>query len=112
MFQSSDKNQLVENIKEWNEKQSQLYPHCQICLLFKNQKCSEERNSKKNISFATSGKNDTNHKLPVNSETFIPEICFTKKTKLQSLSDFNDENIDCLLQCKMCKLTVHQSIKN
>ena len=48
--------------------------------------------------------------LPKNSEVLIPEMCFTKHSKTRSkLPDFQRDKIDCLLQCKNCNLTVHQS---
>lgn len=48
--------------------------------------------------------------LPKNSEVIIPEMCFTKHSKTGSkLPDFQRDKIDCLLQCKNCNLTVHQS---
>jgi hypothetical protein len=64
--------------------------------------------------------NNENDKLSVNSEILIPEICFTKKSKyrskqlpeaeVHSSDEMNkEEKIDCLLQCKSCKLTVHQN---
>ena len=58
----------------------------------------------------TSPKNVTNKVLPKNSEVLIPEMCFTKHSKTRSkLPDFQRDKIDCLLQCKNCNLTVHQS---
>jgi hypothetical protein len=114
-FQSSSmtRTQLNDRIREWNESQSRIYPHCQICLLFKKQSCNN------NATAASGGGGKS--KLPMNSEKLVTEICFTKKisfskkddalitqSDLDTTLDPND-NIDCLLQCKMCKLTVHKS---
>jgi hypothetical protein len=58
----------------------------------------------------TSPKVSSNKILPKNSEVLIPEMCFTKHSKARSkLPDFQRDKIDCLLQCKNCNLTVHQS---
>lgn len=105
-----------ERIREWNEAQSRIYPHCQICLLFKKNRINDQLSS--NLTFA--------RHLPINSEKLVPEICFSKSAACKSnflanaaaataaaaaVNDaVNDENIDRLMQCKMCKLTVHQSM--
>lgn len=103
MFQSTE--EMDANVTKWNEKQSKVYPHCQICSLFN--RCQTSTTT------TTTPGDELLDRLPRNSEIFIPEICFTKKTRtrsrLPSKSDFNDENIDCLLTCRGCKLTVHQS---
>jgi hypothetical protein len=109
-FQSSsmDFKQLQANIRDFNGSQSLLYPHCAICLLF-----NQPQNSSNQSQLKINSNNEC--KLPVNSELLVPEICFVKKsrTKTNRLSELtgqrSNENIDCILQCKMCKLTVHQS---
>lgn len=132
-----------ERIREWNESQSRIYPHCQICLLFKkNRVAKNDLNlvaSSSSSSSSTSpsssqlskhhhalaNNNSSSHhnhhhyrQLPVNSEKIVPEICFTKSAACKSNflaaaaaanNMINDENIDRLVQCNMCKLTVHQS---
>lgn len=116
-FQSASmtRTQLNDRIREWNESQSRIYPHCQICLLFKKQSCNNA------TAASGGGGGGGKSKLPMNSEKLVTEICFTKKisfskkddalitqSDLDTTLDPND-NIDCLLQCKMCKLTVHKS---
>lgn len=114
-FQRQSKSQLESKIAEWNEKQSLIYPHCAICLLFSPQEEQAATN-----------------KLPVNTEIVVPDLCFEKGSKTSQLGAeqlLNDSRkrpsqpsdtdrkslaphhsvIDCLLQCKTCKLTVHQS---
>lgn len=88
---------IKQRIVAWNELQSRVYPHCAICLFF--------RKSPEATSAGSA-------KIPVNSEILVPEFCFSKhaqaKSKLPLPKDLPRKNIDCLLQCKSCKLTVHQ----
>jgi hypothetical protein len=101
-FQKLDKQNVESSVAEWNDKQSMIYPHCAICLPFA---CHTQQ-------VELSSSSSSSAKLPVNSEVLIPETCFLKKSK-KKLQDTErcGKNIDCLLQCKMCKLTVHQSEK-
>ena len=104
-FQKLDKQKIDSSIAEWNEKHSLISPHCSICLPFANQQDSVSKMEPREDDGANS-----NSKLPVNSEILIPEVCFMKKSKNKSdASEMLIKKIDCLLQCKMCKLTVHQS---
>ncbi len=143
LWQFQDAN--IDQIRDWNSKQSSNYPHCSICLLFKHKSninqtdddtCtpSSSRESpdfqkshsdlcissiindnklKLKISkslLTVTPKSTVNKQLPKNSEVLIPEMCFTKHSKTRSkLPDFQRDKIDCLLQCKNCSLTVHQS---
>lgn len=104
-----------ERIREWNAAQSRIYPHCQICLLFKKNQINDVQQS----TTSKQSKHKQNHQrqLPFNSEKLVPEICFTKSAACKSnflaataaANVVHDENIDRLMQCSMCKLTVHQS---
>lgn len=91
---------IKEKIQEYNIRHSNSYPYCSICCFFKN-------------TIKDKNENDSNIKdrvVPKNSEILIPEICFTKLSKpnRSKLPDLHQrENIDCLLQCSNCKLTVH-----
>lgn len=100
-FQSLSKDDLNKKIIKWNKHESFEYPHCSICLPFKLEKQAQQDQTI-----------DAN-KLPVNSEIIIPEICFAKlnksKTKSIDFTEYKRDSIDCLLQCKCCKVTVHQS---
>ena len=114
-FQKLLKQDLNLAVKKFNQQQSAQYPHCAICLLFSK---SHAINSSSPDSL---NQNQTNHKmstnedrvLPINSEILVPEICFLRQAKSDrhetDLNDLLNENIDRLLQCKLCKLTVHQS---
>lgn len=48
-------------------------------------------------------------KKTINSEILIPEICFLKNVSQQSFDELFGKKIDCLLECKACKLMVHQN---
>jgi hypothetical protein len=103
-FQSLSECELNEKILKFNQNQSLEYPHCSICLLFKTD--TQQQNDE--ISLVKQQQN----RLPINSEILVPEVCFTKKTRSRYILDLNankSDNIDCLLSCKSCKLTVHQN---
>ena len=102
----------MNNIKKFNATQSTVYPHCSICLYFK----PKENFSDTNLAnFNNNNNNNSNkitHKLPLNSEIIVSEMCFLKKLarkgKFQNISFTLNSNIDCLLKCQLCSLTVHQ----
>ena len=101
-FQNHNECELNKRIIKFNQMQSLVYPHCSICLLFK----TESQESKEKTLLLNQ------IRLPINSEILVPEVCFSKKTRSRSSIDLNEnksDNIDCLLQCKLCKLTVHQN---
>ena len=101
-FQNLNENELNEKILMFNRTQSLVYPHCSICLLFKME--TQEMNAKSIL--------PSQIRIPINSEILVPEVCFSKKTRSRSFIDLSEnksDNIDCLLQCKLCKLTVHQN---
>ena len=103
-FQKSDTFNLEHSVAVWNEKKSHSYPHCVVCLQF-----SQHRSNRSELKYADSVR------LPANSEICVPEVCFSAKAiKIKSKASTNNSlstrsGIDCLLQCKMCKVTVHQS---
>ena len=100
-FQALNSFDLNKKVLEFNELQSLEYPHCSICLL-----------CKLDASLSSSQKQDINARLPINSEILVSEIGFTKKSLNRSLVDVDtvkSEHIDCLLQCRACKLIVHQN---
>jgi hypothetical protein len=113
-FQKLVKEDLSLAIKKYNQQQALQYPHCAICLLFNrshaiNSSSSDSKNQDQKNRIATS----ENRVLPINSEILVPEICFLRQAKSglhsTNLNNLLNENIDRLLQCKFCKLTVHQS---
>ena len=117
-FQNVDNEKLQNQIQQSNQNLSLEYPHCSICLLFKQHEISaeekvEKKSDAKNLKSNKQSKQFP-HKLPVNSEIILSEMSFSKKyrnkSRLPSLTEFRCEKIDCLLQCKNCKLTVHQSM--
>uniref|UniRef100_A0A513TZI7 [histone H3]-trimethyl-L-lysine(9) demethylase n=1 Tax=Brachionus koreanus TaxID=1199090 RepID=A0A513TZI7_9BILA len=84
-----------EKVMEINRIESTYYPHCSICYLFKHSKINQ---------------NDLmTPKKTINSEILIPEICFLKNVAEQSFDQLFAKKIDCLLECKACKLMVHQN---
>jgi len=113
-FQKLVKQDLNLAIKKYNQQQAAQYPHCAICLLFNkshaiNSSSSDSKNQDQKNRISTS----ENRVLPINSEIHVPEICFLRQAKNEQhgtdLNNLLNENIDRLLQCKLCKLTVHQS---
>ena len=86
-----------------------MYPHCSICLCFKPKENSTDANAG---GFNNNNNNKITHKLPLNSEIIVSEMSFLKKLgrkgKFQSMSFTLNSNIDCLLKCQLCSLTVHQ----
>ena len=85
----------MSEIIKYNLKQSESYPYCSICYLFKQSRI--DQNETKTT------------KRTINSEILIPENCFLKQNTDSFYDDFRPERIDCLLECKSCKLTVHQN---
>ncbi|CAF0727957.1 unnamed protein product [Brachionus calyciflorus] len=81
-----------DEIIQLNKSQSEQYPYCSICILFKKSNQNEIVTPKKTI----------------NSEVLIPEICYLKNSS-EKFYEFRNEKIDCLLECKTCKLSVHQN---
>lgn len=116
-FQTLNGSDVNEQIQKWNELQSLIYPHCAICLYFKRDKTETLQFIDSHHLVASDSK--ANKKIPVNSEILVPESCFKKKKNVSKKAataavdlideEINRKSIDCLLQCKSCKLTVHQN---
>ena len=106
-FQTLSEPELSENVCKFNEAQSLEYPHCAICLPFK-----LESRSLSELDDSKSDKSSMLARSAINSEILVPEMCFSKRSRARNIIDVNagkSDNIDCILQCKRCKLTVHQS---
>jgi hypothetical protein len=99
IFNSITKGDLIPSIRNFNEQQSNQYPHCSICLLL-------VKKSSLKLEQQQQQQQQQNVKLPINSEIIIPDSCFYKQP---IINNSKEVNIDCLLQCKNCKLTVHQN---
>ena len=85
-FEKLHKQTLDHNVAEWNESQSQIYPHCAICLLLNppNEPPSHSfhvsvMDSPSSDETKTTASSGRAKQLPVNSEIVVPEICFIKE---------------------------------